>query len=395
MDVQPADGKEARLKFARLHPQAPVGFAAEACLPLRSRYARCDACQRACPAGVLALDQEALGMGDGCLHCGRCVAACPTGALAVPGFVPQAVVAGSPRPLAVECWKVPRRLSAREAVRVPCLGGLSVGRWLALRAAAGERPLEAVDRGWCGRCSAGGTTHPAASAVTQANRLLEEMGEPPQALIRFVHKPLPVKAMPEAIPEPAAEFSMGRRTFFRGLVGQAAETLNVMETSASASAAGNREVRRDPLPSPERTRVISALRRLADRSGRPLPSSIFPALRISEACRNHRVCAATCPTGALAVYQENGATGVGFDASACIACGECERACPEQAIDFASPGTGAVSEKPIRLTRVEERECADCGCLFAERGNEPLCSPCRKSRELARSAFQQLFAARA
>lgn len=313
----------------------------------------------------------------------------------VPGFVPQAVVADSPRPLPVECWKVPRRLCAREAVRVPCLGGLSVGRWLALRAAAGKRPIEAVDRGWCGRCSAGGATHPAASAVDQANRLLEEMGEPPQARIRFVYKPLPVKAMPEAIPEPAAEFSMGRRAFFRGLMGQAAEALCVMETSASAPAAGHREVHWGPLPSPERTRVVSALRRLADRSGRPLPPSIFPALHISEACRNHQVCAATCPTGALLAYQENGATGVAFNASACIACGVCQRACPEQAIGFAPPGTVAASGKAVRLTRVEARECAECGHLFAERGDEPVCAPCRKSRELAQSAFQQLFAARA
>jgi ferredoxin len=394
MNVQSVEGKEVRWKFTRLHPQAPVDFAAEACLPLRSRYARCDACQRACPAGVLALNQEALRMEDGCLGCGRCAAVCPTGALAVPGFAPQVAAMDSAWPLTVECWKVPRRLCARGAIRVPCLGGLSVGRWLALRAAAGERPIEVLDRGWCGHCSAGGAIHPAAFAVAQANRLLAEMGEPPQALIRFVHKSLPRKAMPKAIPQFATEASLERRAFFRGLVGQVAQALDAVSTGAHAPGASPRQARWGPLSSPERTRVVSALGWLAKRSARPLPASIFPALRISKACRNHRVCAAICPTGALFAYQEHGVTGVGFDAYACIACGACERACPEKAIGFASQGTGTMSHKPVRLTQVEVRECADCGCLFAERSDDPLCAACRKSRDLARSAFHQLFAAR-
>ena len=422
----------ATVTFRRLNPDAPVGLRADACLPLRSRHTtECDRCVEACPAGVLHRGEESFFLDDGCLGCGRCAAVCPMGAIAVTGFALRPSEIKVTHPLTLDCWRVPTEASPSRSVRVPCLGGLSPGQWLGLvLAARGDAPgtaspappkraacaccgpgVELLDRGWCGACPANpGATHPAAAALAVVHGWLKEARIPRQHWPRLVRAPLP--AARAVTPDPRNETPVNRRNFFGALVH---ESVDLATTALSApraeerhkkSDAGRRRGRktpgadrrtqaesmaaaRTPVASLERGRVLVFLAALAARHGGGVPAALYPTITIGAGCRHHRLCAALCPTGALYPYTDNDSVGIAYDAAHCIACGQCESACPEHAIRLqpAGPGTDAV----VALTRHATRTCAACGERFATNGRETYCPPCRKSRDFARAGFVTLY----
>jgi ferredoxin len=325
----------------------------------------------------------------GCLHCGRCAAACPTGALSLPGLSAALVAGTSAGTVYVDCRKVPPRESPADAVRVPCVGAVSVGQWLALAAKGGE--VIALDRGWCRDCSAGGASHPAQAALTEACALLNEAGVPPTAMPRLLRRTLPAWQMPASIPDARSERRLDRRHFFAGLAGELAGVATAYRGAPAGEPTPTRATRPGQVRALERERRLAALATLAHRHGTRLPARLFPQIEISTRCRDHHVCASLCPTGALAAYADGGASGVRFDAFTCIACGACERACPEQALRLRAAGGDAVPTAAVVLTRHGRRECYDCGASFSAVAEESTCPSCRKSR----AAFAPFFGARA
>lgn len=382
------------LAYRRLRPGAPVGFSAAACLPLRSRYVKCGRCVAVCPVKLLNLTNETLALADGCLGCGRCTAVCPTGALGVAGFSRKAVSSSEAGTLYLDCWKAPPAASPPGAVRVPCLGGLSVGRLLGFCVAAGQRPVALLDRGWCRQCPAGGAgEHPIQAALSATQSWLREIGVPPTRWPQLARQPLPASDQAHAIPDAASEQQVSRRDFFGRLAHQVTTVASEAMAFEPAAAAPTQPSvdRRTPVRALERERQLVSLQQLAARHGRAVPAHFFPAMVVNADCCNHRLCARLCPTGALLVYETDSESGVRFDAAACIACGQCEAVCPEKAIHLLPAGNAAIAAGATVLTRHAQRSCVNCGAAFAAPTDQHLCPVCRRSHEFANAGFNQLF----
>ena len=387
----------ATLAYRRLRPDAPVGLLAKACLELHPRRGACARCAEACPPKVLSLTHEGLRLDDGCLGCGRCMATCPTGALAVHGFSLTLAPEPTLEALVLDCWKVPEHLSPPGAVRVPCLGGLSVSHLLALRYVAGSRRFALLDRGWCGQCAAGRHDgHPAQTALSATRDWLKEIGAPESHWPVLDKQPLAVSFQRQTISDDADASPVKRRDFLSRLARQVAATVSEVGAFRIEEKAAGRLVRPvrglAPLRAIEREHQLLLLEQLAARYGGSLPARFFPVVEIGPDCRDHRLCVNLCPTGALGSYQDNNGGGVKFDAAACIACGQCQRICPEHAVRLQpQPARGLPRDRSITLTRHALRTCAECGETFSADGRESRCPTCRKSKDFARAGFDTLF----
>lgn len=384
--------------FRPIRSEYAIAFARDYCLRLRSRYNDCELCAQACPARVLRITATTVELGEGCLRCGQCSAACPTSALQLDGFSIDAarVSAPSGSPLYIDCWKVPAADSPHDAIRVPCLGGIALHHLVQSHAAAEGRRLVLIDRGWCGQCSAGcGANHPAQETLDATRALLAELGVPEQALPRIESLPLLRAQMPTEIPGPLAAQPLSRRKFFADITRNAARAIAPIAAGQPDDDAQSRRARIARIETTARSQLVAQAAALGARHGQPLPAELFPALRIADACCNHQVCAATCPTRALQAYrsEDGAAAGIAFNAAACIACGDCTRACPERALTLVPHGNGEVPRGATALTRWTLRECYDCGREFADSGSSSVCPTCRKTRELTRTSFSQLFGA--
>lgn len=174
---------------------------------------------------------------------------------------------------------------------------------------------------------------------------------------------------PESQRKPKPESGPERRAFFRA----------VLRTSLPGPADSRR-----PLPADR----IALLRQVAARwEGRLAPGAI-PEIQVSDACADHGVCAAVCPTGALRRYAGEGYAGLEFEPAACIACGVCAVVCPQNALairarEAANGSAGAARQ----VSRHSQRSCARCDEEFAAHGEDELCPACRKDVGLLTSGF--------
>jgi Fe-S-cluster-containing dehydrogenase component len=247
-------------------------------------------------------------------------------------------------------------------VRVPCLGGFDANGLVGLRIAADEREIRLIDRGWCTTCPAGGaTTHPAAAAVAELADALIAMG---------LGRLSPRLQRSETPGRRHDEVSLSRRGFLRRL-------------------AGGRTNRPPPVegPASKRQAYVALLRQLAASQRRPLPASALPAAKVSADCGHHGLCAALCPTGALARYARDGAVGIAFDAESCISCRRCEAACPEHAISILRQDNPGSAAGRIALTQHALKTCAACEDDFVDSSDERLCPSCCKDNHLFNSGF--------
>ncbi len=341
----------------------------ESCIALASPLVGCTLCRDRCPTGAISLSDNSIGLDSGrCLACGHCAAVCPSEAIAVEDFA----IAKGTAPT-YECGRVDPLRRVSGAGVVSCLGGLSTASLLsAVRCA--RQSVTIVDRGWCQDCPAGGGGRPWSAQVDEANSILADFGA---RRVHVVELPLP-KDTARTLPESLGGIGSARRRLFRSLVRPEGNPQERIE------AGGVRKVDARAL-----RRRHEAIAGIADAGGMPISAQHYPAVAISDACRDSRVCVAACPTEALSDSSGDGASAVVFHPAVCTSCGACESACPSDAIRFAAAGHGRFQEDVV-LRRAPRETCRTCGADFTPQGGETICPPCRSSADLAREAFQLL-----
>lgn len=373
--------------FRRLDADASLMFDADACLEMRPAASPCGHCRSACPVSAFDWSDRGVLVTERCLGCGQCASACPAGALSVRGFaINLTALNTSADAIRVECARVPERLRG-DAVRVPCLGGVSKDEWVKLCAAGEGRPVHAIDRGWCGACVAGGAGFGGTQAVEEAGAVLAAIGCAESLGPQVVRCPAPWSNALPLRSERDAE-ALGRRAFFGAWVKRVAAAAQPVPSGGVAASRAARCV--SPTIRSLRRSYADAIARLSHPAARRAPAALFPQLLVAAGCDNQGLCAAVCPSGALRPYHDDeGTTGLQFEAELCIACGLCVERCPTRAIAL-RPAGAIDAEWPAaaaRLTRFSEQGCSRCGANFVGKPGASVCAPCRAERRLVASLF--------
>lgn len=345
--------------FIRLKSDDPVQFCSDACLIVRRPGAECGLCREACPKSVLTGGLWSITLeADGCIGCGLCAAACPTGALLVDGFASDAEAPSTEVSL-LECHRVSPADRVEGATSVPCLGGLTAPDLLD-RAAVGNVVL--VDRRLCETCGVGCGAAPWRASVAEVRRLMAAVDTGLSDRVQVTEKPLdPASALPVLTalrPDKAAKLKLDRRELFKRIVAPQ-EPIDVLAES-------RRVIEGRGLIAPiARGRVVARIAALADAQNQTFPPALLPAVKVADGCGLHAVCAAICPTGALRLDLAASTMALSFEASECISCGECQRACPTRALTLWPEGDGASPEARATLITRRRRVCDGCGDSFA------------------------------
>ncbi|MFN3973094.1 MAG: hypothetical protein ACK4L4_17295 [Gemmobacter sp.] len=246
---------------------------------------------------------------------------------------------------------------------MPCLGGLSPA---ALRDALAMGDVTLIDRGWCKACPvSGGHAAPWDATLRAVNDEAATLGCDARVQVR--RAPL---ATWRARPAPRGRSdNPGRRALFTRL-----------------AQAGQGAAPADPLAGlPDRVAVPGPRRRAAQLAvlaqGAALPGKLFPALAVAAEPRDLRNLARLCPTEALSVTEaEAGATTtLMFDATACIACGDCTQT---GALKLAPAGDAPFYGPQVLMTQ-HVATCTRCRARFAQRGAQSVCDGCARDTDLA------------
>ena len=217
-----------------------------------------------------------------------------------------------------------------DLIKVPCIGRVEESLLLAAVAAGAE--IITLYDGDCGVCERKRGSDVAICASRQVNLLLEKLGV--TARLRIQSQPLSgatLRAIQAQRPE-----DLSRRAFFTMLwnaTGGVAERITVAAAATDIEPRrGNHHIaiagERDAYL-PMKWQILAAsLKSLQDRTASSLsPGDLWADITIGDNCNGCRICAESCPTGALAAIELDGKVGVSFTAAQCTGCNVCVDVC--------------------------------------------------------------------
>lgn len=258
---------------------------------------------------------------------------------------------------------------------VPCLGGISEHALFKF-AAEGGRKLMIMDRGWCEACAAGCCAAPWQGVVDTVRSRLGELERAIDLHIEVIAEPLPAAVSLPLISMGKHAANLSRRQVFA----------RIFSPPPAISAAADADQRVAPhavMTTALTNRSALLLRINADE---PLPGSLFPAISLRENCCGNLMCAATCPTAALAAARDGVAASLSFDAALCINCGNCSAICPTGSLELRAQGDDCYAGR-FELRRHARAFCEICDSEFNPDGEDARCPACRVDRGLAAAGF--------
>lgn len=344
----------------------PIGYRAVVSLQseLCISEAGCQLCVEVCPRGALTKVDGRLSLDKGrCEACGLCVVACPCGAPQLPTHsLPQleaeitallqnpALEPSQPRAVLFVCQGNAAALAELGGrglsypvgwlpLQVPCAGMVSAA-WLLQCLALGAAAVGVVD---CGGDCPFGQRELIEGRVAYCRELLGLLGGSPDAM-----QLLPAASAAMLAQGLSGPLKGGARRRDRGLAG-------VSLSSPRAAAQALQALAHDYGASP----TFSL----------PHPYSPLGLVRIdADKCTGCGACTWACPTGALALQQENGAVALTFDPALCNGCGQCSNRCPEtpdQVVRVAKvTDLQALSRGRVTLYQDQEVRCQICGAVI-------------------------------
>lgn len=332
----------------------PVTIDHQACLRARHRRSACRACTDICPDEAISYESGKLEVdASRCSKCSLCAGACPTGAMTILGIEEQSVLAGT----ALRCSKV-----GGEGPQVPCLGWLTADHLIgmALQGDGGTLELTCSD---CTACPWASGSDLAAAAIQTATAALEAIGKPSAIRVTLV-----------AAGEAAPELVLSRRDLFSLWTTEGKQVAKTLLPE--------KDVNHAKLPARVPARRTAWVKR-ADPADVPEVASVMPdgpwkARAVSEACNGCGICAAFCPTGALAQRQDGEDWVLSHQAAACVGCGTCVALCPLKAVgEEPLPAAVMVAGEARDLRRLRARRCTSCRKEYKGDPESVQCPHCR------------------
>lgn len=337
----------------------------ERCISVRNRNAHCMRCAEACTSGCISVEENRLVVQpEKCISCGTCATACPTSAIEIcqpndddlTHMVKDSIIATKGHPV-ICCENAVREASlkledaAEVAVVLPCLGRVDESLLVGLAAyKAFDVTLVCGNCEQCDRATGGALVRRVAQgaqnmiAAFGSNTTLTVTSDMP-ASVTAAH------AGKVAAAHAGAAGGVSRRSFLCGAKDEGTKAATAAVTAEVADQLGipedievpaaYRKVNKNGtlshyVPS-RRTRLYNYLRHVGDGTpkGKEVESRIIGAVEIDgSTCKNCRMCAVFCPTGALERVDEGagGVFGLIHRPAACMQCRLCESICPVQAI---------------------------------------------------------------
>lgn len=318
----------------------------------------CRVCATTCPREALDLSEEKLMVLDKsrCTGCGACVSVCPEKAIDLPGISPQQIDARLTALLKDQSSAIGPR-----GILFACADGVSALEELTQKGASyplGWLPVEVpcigmVTPAWHLQCLNLGAVAVGVLPCGGENCRFEKP-EIIQGRVDYSRQVLSLLGdSSERIKllDPSDEAELIR--FLSGLSGD--NKVNGSNYAQSASLFTARA-------------TTEALLGLGEKYGASCdgkldhPHSPVGNVDISDGCTACGTCASVCPTGSIALEQNQNGLALTFDAQHCIGCGECAPLCPEKVVTVKrTTDFGRLKQGKSLLYRTDEARCVTCG----------------------------------